>query len=61
MIRYDYKCEQCNTVFEVQQETYKDKKKTKCPKCKSLKVRKIIGSIPVIYKSEGFTLANKSK
>ena len=57
MIRYDYRCEECCKVFEVQKESYTDKKKEKCPNCKSLKVRKIIGSIPVIYKDNDFTLS----
>lgn len=61
MIRYDYICKECGKVFEVQKESYKDIKKVKCLNCKSLKVRKIIGVTPVIYKSEGFTLANKSE
>ena len=61
MIRYDFKCEECGAIFEVQRRSYQDKKKLKCPKCKTLKIRKIIGVTPVIYKSEGFTLANKSE
>ena len=61
MIRYDYICRVCKTQFEVERKSYKDSKKVKCPNCKSSKVRKIIGAISVIYKGDGFTLANKSE
>jgi putative FmdB family regulatory protein len=61
MIRYDYRCRECNNIFVIERKSYKDKKKPKCPKCKSFKVKKVIGAIPVIYKGDGFTLANKSE
>ena len=58
MVKYDYKCQKCNHVFEVES-SYGDDKKPKCPECRSSKVKKII-VLPssVIYRGDGFTKSN---
>jgi putative FmdB family regulatory protein len=56
MVKYDYKCAVCDNDFEVEK-SYTSKKKVKCTKCKSPKVRKVIGVIPVIFKGSDFTLS----
>lgn len=54
MIKYNYKCLNCEKTFEVEY-SYSDDKKPKCPECRSAKVRKIILPSSVIYRGEGFT------
>lgn len=42
MPQYDYKCEKCKKGFSlVMTMSEKEKKKVKCPKCKSTKVRPV--------------------
>lgn len=39
---YEYKCGKCNESFSVVMSlTERDRKKVRCPKCKSLKVRPV--------------------
>lgn len=54
MVKYDYKCQVCNHVFEVES-SYNDDRKPKCPECKSSKVRKIILPTSIHYRGDGFT------
>ncbi len=43
MPTYEYRCEKCNKLFTVFQSISEhEKKKTKCPKCKSSKVKQQI-------------------
>jgi putative FmdB family regulatory protein len=54
MPTYDYVCEACGHKFEELQ-SMKDDPLRKCPKCKKLKLRRLIGSgIGVIFKGSGF-------
>ena len=59
MPKFDYRCKNCNFEFEVEK-SYTDDSITKCPKCRSKQVRKIIRSATtVIYIGDGFTKANQ--
>jgi len=41
--RYDYECQKCKTVFEIEHEINDEKKIARCPKCKKkVKVTKLI-------------------
>lgn len=60
MVKYDYKCEKCNYVFEVES-SYTDDKKPKCPECRSSKVRKVILPTSVQYRGDGFTLSKSEE
>ena len=44
MARYDYKCSECEHVFEVQHSIH-DEPKVKCEKCKKLCIRQISGRV----------------
>ena len=61
MPNYDMLCENCNNEFEKffsydDLENELKPKPVACPNCKSKKTRKIIkSSVPVIYKTRGFT------
>ncbi len=59
MPKYDYICK-CGHTFEVEK-SYADNRKEKCPKCKSVKVRKIIGLSPTHFKGDGFTLSKSEE
>lgn len=60
MIKYDFKCNDCFHVFEVES-SYGDEVKPKCPKCRSSKVRKVILTTSVHYKGDGFTLSKSEE
>ena len=54
MPTYDYECRGCKHKFEIMQKMTAGKKR-KCPKCKKLKLRRIIGNgCGVIFKGSGF-------
>ena len=54
MPTYEYECEACNHCFE-QIQSMSDAVIRKCPKCKRLKVRRIIsGGAGFIFKGSGF-------
>lgn len=54
MPTYDYVCEACGHKFDEFQ-SMKDDPLKKCPKCKKLKLRRLVGSgIGVIFKGAGF-------
>lgn len=54
MPTYDYRCNACGHEFELRQKMT-DKHKRKCPKCKKMKLKRIIGSgAGVIFKGPGF-------
>lgn len=60
---YDYKCKKCKNVFEIvkgMNEVYRGG----CPKCKSPKVHRVFGVIPIIWDdnlipNQGYTAVDK--
>lgn len=55
MATYDYRCSACKHEFETEQSMH-DKSLKKCPKCKKLKLQRVIGTgggfrIPYGYKT----------
>jgi putative FmdB family regulatory protein len=54
MPTYDYECNACNHRFELYQSIVAEPEK-KCPKCKKLKLRRLIGTgAAVVFKGSGF-------
>jgi putative FmdB family regulatory protein len=54
MPTYDYMCEACQHEFELFQ-SIKEEAKRKCPKCKRLKLRRLIGpGAAIVFKGSGF-------
>ena len=53
MPTYEYKCPQCETVFEVVQKM-KDKPVAKCPKCRAKAERQMSGGHGIHFKGTGF-------
>ncbi|MFN9986220.1 MAG: FmdB family zinc ribbon protein, partial [Pirellula sp.] len=54
MPTYDYECDACGHTFELFQSISADPE-TKCPKCKKLKLRRLIGTgAAVMFKGSGF-------
>jgi putative FmdB family regulatory protein len=54
MPTYDYECSACDHKFELYQSITSDPEK-KCPKCKKLKLRRLIGTgAAVVFKGSGF-------
>ncbi|MFH0827001.1 MAG: FmdB family zinc ribbon protein [Candidatus Omnitrophota bacterium] len=54
MPTYDYECSACGHKFEVFQ-SMNDGQLRKCPKCKKLKVKRLIGmGAGIIFKGSGF-------
>jgi len=54
MPTYDYQCDACGHAFELYQGINEPKKK-KCPKCKKLKLRRLIGTgAAIVFKGSGF-------
>lgn len=54
MPTYDYECDACDNKFELYQSITSDPEK-KCPKCKKLKLRRLIGTgAAVVFKGSGF-------
>lgn len=54
MPTYDYQCQHCGHEFELFQQMSAPVKK-KCPDCKSLKLKRLIGSgSAVVFKGSGF-------
>jgi putative FmdB family regulatory protein len=53
-MRYDYQCQECETVFETSH-GMKEKPKVPCPKCKSLKTAIAFRTLPTSYiKGNGY-------
>ena len=59
MPRYDYRCSNCDLVFEVKQSFSSDPVST-CPDCKS-KAQRVIRSVPVVFKGSGFYVNDYGK
>ena len=54
MPTYDYQCSECGHKLEIFQ-SIKDSPKKKCPKCKKLKLKRLLGTgAGVIFKGSGF-------
>lgn len=54
MPTYDYECDACGHRFELFQSISDDPEK-KCPECKKLKLRRLIGTgAAVVFKGSGF-------
>src|SRR6185312_5194848 len=54
MPTYDYVCDGCNHAFEMFQ-SIKDDAIKKCPKCKKMKLRRLIGAgAAIMFKGSGF-------
>lgn len=54
MPTYDYLCDACGHQFELYQ-GINDEKKRKCPECRKLKLRRLIGTgAAIVFKGSGF-------
>ena len=54
MPTYDYLCDGCGHQFELFQ-SIKDDAQKKCPECKKLKLRRLIGAgAAIVFKGSGF-------
>jgi len=54
MPTYEYQCEACGHEFELFQ-SMTDSVKRKCPKCKELKLKRLVGTgAGIIFKGSGF-------
>jgi putative FmdB family regulatory protein len=54
MPTYDYVCDACGHEFELFH-SIKDEPQRKCPKCKRLKLRRLIGpGAAIVFKGSGF-------
>ncbi len=54
MPTYDYECDACGHKFEIYQGINDDKLK-KCPECKKLKLRRLLGTGgAIVFKGSGF-------
>ena len=56
---YEYECSLCNFHFERKQR-FDDEPVAVCPKCQG-KVRRVLHSIPVIFKGSGFYTTDSRK
>lgn len=58
---YEYICKNCGCEF-IDDKSINDRDKAMCPKCRSIKIRRLLSSPNVIYNSDGFyTTDNKDK
>lgn len=51
---YEFKCENCNHIFEEFQ-YMKEEPLKKCPQCQKLTLRKVIYPVGIIFKGAGWT------
>ena len=56
---YDYKCMQCERVFEIQQKMLAEPL-TICPECKG-KLRRLISPAGIVFKGSGFHVTDYGK
>ncbi len=56
---YEYKCSSCHFRFE-QKQRFDAKPVAVCPKCQG-KARRVIHSVPVIFKGKGFYTTDSRK
>jgi putative FmdB family regulatory protein len=59
MPRYDYKCNDCEHIFEVTQ-SMSDDALTECPKCDG-SIRRLIGNVGISFKGGGFYVTDANK
>ncbi len=59
MPRYDYECIDCDHVFEVKQ-SFDDESISSCPNCDG-ETRRLIHSVPVVFKGSGFYVNDYGK
>lgn len=59
MPTYDYKCQKCGYIFEVQQKITEEPLKH-CPKCKG-KIVRLISPAGIIFKGAGFHITDYKK
>jgi putative FmdB family regulatory protein len=50
---YDYQCEKCGTVFEINR-SMTDTGKAKCTACGSTRTIRIYAAAPIVFKGAGF-------
>ncbi|MEZ5338480.1 MAG: zinc ribbon domain-containing protein [bacterium] len=50
---YDFQCEECGEVFEVER-SMTDNSKESCPKCKSRRTVKVFSSAGIQFRGSGF-------
>jgi putative FmdB family regulatory protein len=53
MPTYQYVCAQCDAPLEVVQ-SFSDEALTTCPECKAEALKKVYGSVGVVFKGSGF-------
>ena len=56
---YEYECGDCHNHFERKQK-FDEEPVAMCPKCKS-KARRVIHSVPIIFKGSGFYVTDHPK
>ncbi|MDP6043005.1 MAG: zinc ribbon domain-containing protein [Dehalococcoidales bacterium] len=56
---YEYECGHCQTHFDCKQ-SFDEEPVTMCPECRG-KARRVISSIPVIFKGSGFYITDSRK
>ena len=56
---YEYECCECEHRFERKQ-TFNDEPVSVCPQCQA-KARRIISSVPIIFKGSGFYVTDNRK
>ena len=59
MPRYDYRCSGCGHEFEVKQ-SFSDEPVALCPQC-GVESRRVIHSVPVVFKGSGFYVNDYGK
>ena len=59
MPTYEYECSECDFHFERRQ-SFDEEPVTMCPKCQG-KARRVIHSIPIIFKGSGFYITDSRK
>ena len=61
MLTYTYKCRECENMFEAKQK-FADDPLTDCPSCDEGTVRRVINSVGIVFKGDGFYVTdNRSK
>ena len=56
---YEYECEACHSLFERRQR-FDEEPVAVCPKCQG-KARRVIHSVPIIFKGSGFYITDNRK
>ena len=61
MPTYTYKCRECENMMEAKQK-FADDPLTDCPSCGEPKLRRVINSVGIVFKGDGFYVTdNRSK